>query len=442
MVTLSAAKRRRHSMVTLSAAKRRSIAILLLMLAAACSSDDSAGVGGAAGLATVIDSTGDSVEARVAGEVPVSAVRTLVEEMRIAPGVDDTTLFTETYEFDVNPKGRLWVYDRPSNSVLLFDPDGRLVRRIGRQGAGPGEFNASSGMVALGDTGFAVWDSRNARVSIFDSSGSFQTSWSTPSGFSTSNGLVTDRSGTLFLKRPVTPPRAGEILGRMGLVRLRAGGVLSDSIAPPDLPVPREVYVAERVYGKDSRSQSSTSSTYAPNYSWGWHPDGYFVAADGGKYEIILARPSVKPVVIRRQTLAVPIAEDEREEERASVLFQMRQTDPGWSWSGPPIPSSKAPLGEISIARDGRIWARVPVASERIPEADMPVVRDSLAPVYHFRTPVVYEVFASDGRFLGRVAFPPRARFIEADGDLVWTLVRNEDDLPAVVRFRITPGLQ
>jgi hypothetical protein len=428
-------------MVTLSAAKRRSIAILLT-LAAACSSGDSAGAAGAAGLATVIDSSGDSVVARVAGGVPASAVRALVEEMRIAPGVDDTTLFTEIYEFDVDPTGRLWVYDRPSNSLFLFDAAGTLIRRIGRQGAGPGEFNANGGMLALGDTGFAVWDSRNARVSIFDSSGSFRTSWSTPAGFSTSNGLVTDRSGTLFLKRPVTPPRAGEILGRMGLVRLRAGGVLSDSIAPPDLPVPREVYVAERVYGKDSRSQSSTSSTYAPNYSWGWHPDGYFVAADGGKYEIILARPSAKPLVIRRQTLAVPIAEEEREEERASVLFQMRQTDPGWSWSGPPIPSSKAPLGEISIARDGRIWARVPAPSERIPENELAPPWMKEAPVSHFRTPVVYEVFASDGRFLGRVAFPPRARFIEADGDLVWTLVRNEDDLPAVVRFRITPGLQ
>ena len=180
--------------------------VLVLACAAGCSSGDSSRAAGAAGLATVIDSTGDTVVAHVSGEVPASAIRTLAEEMRIAPGVDDTTLFTEIYEFDVNPKGRLWVYDRPSNSVLLFDPDGRLVRRIGRQGAGPGEFNASSGMVALGDTGFAVWDSRNARVSIFDSSGSFRTSWSTPSGFSTSNGLVTDRSGALLLRRPVTPP--------------------------------------------------------------------------------------------------------------------------------------------------------------------------------------------------------------------------------------------
>jgi len=374
--------------------------------------------------------------------VPAEAIRRLTEELRIAPTAEDTSLFTEVYELQVDQAGRAWVFDQPTKTFFVFGVDGKLVRRVGREGAGPGEFRQNNGMAFRGDSGLAILDASNARISFVDSAGTFLTSWLIPAGFSTDDGLITDRSGALFLKRPVTAPREGEILGRMGLVRLHPGGVLSDSIAPPDLQVPREVYVAERVYGKDSRSQSSTSSTYAPNYSWGWHPDGYFVAADGGKYEIILARPSAKPLVIRRQTLAVPIAEEEREEERANVLFNMRLTDPGWTWSGPPIPSSKAPLGEISIARDGRIWARVPAPSERIPESELapPWMKD--APVSHFRTPVVYEVFEARGVFLGRVAFPSRAQFIEADGDLVWVLARNEDDLPAVVRFRITPGLQ
>ena len=41
------------------------------------------------------------------------------------------------------------------------------------------------------------------------------------------------------MKRPVTPPREGEILGRMGLVRLKDGGAFADSSAAPDLIVPR-----------------------------------------------------------------------------------------------------------------------------------------------------------------------------------------------------------
>jgi hypothetical protein len=414
-------------------------AVLVTLLSGCGGSNPSAGAGGA-GLATTIDSSADTVVARVSGEVPAVLVRSLTEELRIAPGVDDTTLFTEVGEFDVDRSGRLWVYDRPSNSIFLFAADGKLIRRIGRQGGGPGEFNSNSGMVALGDSGLAVWDSRNARVSIFDSAGAFRTSWPTPAGFSTTNGLVTDSSGRLYLRRPVTAPRPGEILGRMGLVRLRPGAMLSDSSAPPDLPVPREVYVAEHSSGKDSRSVSSTSSTYAPNYSWTWHPHGYFVAGNGGKYEIVLARSGARPIVIRREGSPVPIAEAERAEERAEVEFNLRQTDPGWSWSGPPIPETKAPLGEISVSRDGRIWAKVPAPSERIPDDELDPPWTPKAPVSHFRGPVVYEVFDDSGRFLGRVNLPGRTRFIEADGDVVWAITRDRNDLPAVMRYRVTPG--
>lgn len=411
-----------------------------LILSAGCGAAG-AREGDPAGLATATDSTADSVFATTEGEVPPDAVRHLQEELRIAPTEDDTTLFTEVFEFDVDRAGRIWVYDGPSTSIFLFGGSGNLLRRIGRRGGGPGEFNQNSGMVALADTGLAVWDPSNARVSFFDSAGTFRTSWPTPGGFSTSNGLITDRSGALFARRPVTSPREGEILGRIGLVRLAVGGAFADSLAPPDLDVPRDLYVAERVMGKDSRSRSSMSSTHAPGYHWGWHPDGFFVVGQGGKYEIVIARPGGKPVVIRRRLPGVPVSAEERDEERERITFTLRQTDPGWSWSGPALPETKAPLSALFISRDGRIWARVAAPSERIPEAELDAPRRPGAPVTHFRTPTVHEVFAADGRFLGRITFPSRSRLIEADGHLVWALVRDEAGLPAVARFRIDPPL-
>ena len=406
-----------------------------LLLLAACGASSGSGAG-SGGLPTRIDSTGDTVFARIEGDVPSSAVRRLVEELRIAPGAEDTTLFTEAYEFVVDPSGRFWVYDRPTNTILVFDAHGALVRRVGRQGSGPGEFNGNSGMIALGDSGLAIWDSRNWRISLFSSAGDFRTSWLTPSGFSTSNGLITDRSGALFLKRPVTPAREGEILGRMGLVRIKPDRTLGDSLAPPDLPVPREVYVAT---SPDGKGRSSTGSSFAPNYHWAWHRDGYFVVADGGNYAIILARSAAKPLVIRRTLPAVPIDPAERDEERARIQWSMRQTDPGWGWSGPPIPDVKAPVQGLFLARDGRIWVRVAVPSERIPEAELAAPRPDRPPVQHFRTPPVYEVFAPDGRFVGRVALPGRTRLMEADGELVWLLGRDADDLPALLRLHLEP---
>lgn len=418
----------------------RNVPVGAMLCLAACGRGAAGASADASGLATVIDSTGDSVVARVTGAVPAAAVRHLVEEFRIAPAADDTTLFTDIGDVEVDRLGRLWVFDRPTNSIFLFGADGHLIRRVGRQGGGPGEYRQAGGMVALSDGGLALWDPSNARVSFLDSSGTFRTSWPLPGGFATNDGLLRDTSGVLYLKRPVTPPREGEILGRLGLVRLREGGAFGDSLVPPDLDVPRELYVATRVNG-GNRSQSSTSSRFAPNYYWGWHPEGRFVVAHGGRGEIVVAAAGGKALVIRRETPAVPIAGEERDEEKARITYAMRRTDPGWTWSGPPIPEVKAPISGLFLAADGRIWVTVPVPSEPVPAEDQPVRRDSLAPVMHYRTPLVYEVYSSSGRFLGRIAFPGRTRLVEARDNFVWAIVRDADDLPAVVRFRVEPGL-
>ncbi len=410
---------------------KRQGTIVVWLLSVACGTT---GAGGA--ISTAIDSTGDSVIVTIRGDVPAADVRHLVPEVVIAPGIDDTTLFTSVWEFDVDDAGRFWVYDNGSNSIFQFAPDGALIRRIGREGAGPGEFRQDGGMVTLPGDGLAVWDSRNSRITELDSTGRFMASRPLPGGFSSNDGLYSDRSGALYLRRPVTEPREGEILGRMGLVPVGPNGEFTDSLAPPDLPVPRQVYLAEQ-----EGNRSSTSSRYAPNYYWGWLPSGEFVAAHGGEYRMVIARRTGRSIVVQRVTGAVPVDPEERSIEEQSITYNMRQTEPGWSWRGPPLPTEKAPMVGLATDRDGRIWAQVAMPSERIPEAELPVQRDSLQPVIRHRMPVAYEVFTASGEFLGRVEFPARARFIDASGDNVWILGRDENDVPAVGRYRLVPGL-
>ena len=410
------------------------LVVVVCILPFACAGSDKS-AGGAAGLATVFDSTADTITARIDGGVPVSALRSMDIVMRIAPAVDDTSLFTEVADFEVDVANRIWVYDYQGRRMFLFDSAGALVRRIGRQGSGPGEFASGNGIVALTDTGIAILDAQNARISFFSANGDFRTSFPVPSGFSTSNGLVTDHSHTLFLRRPVTPPREGEILGRMGLVRLKPDGSFGDSLAPPDLPVPRDVFLA---VSPDGRSRSSTSSSFAPNYFWDWHPDGFFVAGHGGRYEIVIERHGARPVVIHRTAPPVALLPDESAEEKERITWQMRQTQPGWAWNGPEIPQAKAPLTGLMMARDGNIWARVASVSERIPQDELAPQREKGPPVRHYRSPGVYEVFAPTGRFLGRVPLPPRTTLIQADGDFVWGIMRDAVDLPSIVRFRLS----
>ncbi len=423
-------------------AARRALTPITLLLAAATA----AACGEASArdpLRTVFDSTSapDTVIATTAGEVPRALVRAVTEELRIAPEVDDTTLFGEVFEFDVGADGRLYVYDYAGNQILLFGNDGTLIRRIGRAGSGPGEFNQNGGMLVLPDGRVAQWDSRNARMSFFTADGDFINQWTVPAGFSTSNGLRTDTSGTLYWYRPVTERREGEILGRMGLVRLADGGGFADSLVPPDLPVERITYISQQ---KNERGEvvgtSATGPAHAPGFLWGWHRDGHFVSIATSRYRVESSRPG-RALRILRDAPPIPIPEDERAWDQERITFNMKQNQPTWSWSGPPIPTEKPPVAGLSLSRDGRIWIRVATPSELIPETERDEQLENRAPVRRYRDALEYEVFEKDGTFLGRVALPHRSTWMEADGDLVWYLQRDEDGLPAVVRARIAPGL-
>ena len=54
----------------------------------------------------------------------------------------ESAYFANGFALRVRPdeKGSLYVVDQMTNRVLLYDPNGKLIRMIGRQGQGPGEY--------------------------------------------------------------------------------------------------------------------------------------------------------------------------------------------------------------------------------------------------------------------------------------------------------------
>jgi hypothetical protein len=70
------------------------------------------------------------------------------------------------------PDGSIVVRDRFDPGVLLFDAAGRLVRRIGQRGRGPGDFGQLGGSVGLfGDTIWAA-DTQGWSIQVFSPEGS------------------------------------------------------------------------------------------------------------------------------------------------------------------------------------------------------------------------------------------------------------------------------
>jgi 6-bladed beta-propeller len=83
----------------------------------------------------------------------------------------------------IGPGGNLYVTDY-SQRVTVISPDGKVLRRWGKRGSGPGEFDfqtedptdpkALNGKIAVGSNGLVyVSDSGNARVEVFTAEGRF-----------------------------------------------------------------------------------------------------------------------------------------------------------------------------------------------------------------------------------------------------------------------------
>jgi hypothetical protein len=68
--------------------------------------------------------------------------------------------------------GRVAIANAGTSEIRVFRRDGTLSRRIGRQGAGPGEFRALSWIgTSTGDT-LLAWDPSDLRITVFGSDGS------------------------------------------------------------------------------------------------------------------------------------------------------------------------------------------------------------------------------------------------------------------------------
>jgi hypothetical protein len=131
----------------------------LLLASAACSGSDS---GGGAG-EVVVDSAGTFPVVTVRGESPRWTARHL-----FTLGTPDSGAieFGSVRSVLLDPSGTLVVVDSRNRRVLEFDSTGTLVRQVGRDGAGPGEYREPYSVAWL-DGGLAVLDPGSPRLSVF-----------------------------------------------------------------------------------------------------------------------------------------------------------------------------------------------------------------------------------------------------------------------------------
>ena len=327
---------------------------------------------------------------------------TLEEVKRIG----DPNTFYNIRAVAVDRNSDVYVADR-SNTVRVFDNTGALLRTIGQQGSGPGEFAWIVGMAIDPHQSLWVVDYRNARFSIFDASGQlrrevrrdrsmFYVPWP---GRIDSSGIVHD-----FTRLPDVA------WSSYAPVRLNASG---DIEAVAALPVYQERHVP-----------------FAPRLLWTLAPSGdvWFGISDSYRlYKITFDGDTV--VMTERDVLPAKISRSERRaafegwQARVGTIRAAAGTSGGQVVRQSEIPDTKPIFRALWVDSAGHLWVVLAETGGNMVDK--------------------FDIFDPAGRYLGRVESPELldATVVPAfQGDQMYAVTRDDDDVPYVVQYAINYG--
>jgi hypothetical protein len=417
-----------------SIARRAALLFATCVFVGACSTGSADGAG--APYQTVVDTLGDTIVARTTGDVPERFLRHVEVEWKTDVDPSDTVnTIGDVSEIAVGTDGRVFVWDDVTPTIWLVADNGRSMKRIGRKGSGPGEYDQLNGLVVRSDGHLIAWDAGNARLNVYDADGTPITSWLAPIRNTYSAGALTaDTANRVWMRNVSIPGTDGNSIPVY--VRWNASGV-ADTVRQPDVPEGSPLLRVRSPNGNMSQSRTIPYSTFPTRAI---SPLGFGVWSPLRPYTIH-GQTGGRPLRIERDFVPVPLSDDERAQHRVRIEASMRRVNPAWTWDGPDVPADKPPLSGIQMGTDGRFWVALYVASERY-EPDPPAATQANPlPPLNYRAPEKrWDVFEPDGRYVGRVVAPRLFTAYAFDGDSLWGILRDENDVPSIVKMRMVFG--
>ncbi|HKS07665.1 MAG TPA: 6-bladed beta-propeller [Gemmatimonadaceae bacterium] len=375
----------------------------------------------------------DTLVVRGNGDVPASAVRRLVPEWQAS---DASAEIGTVDGMAVAPDGRVYVWDEKTPSLWMLNADGTGLKRIGRKGAGPGEYDGINGITIRPDGKLAAWDAGNSRINIYNADGSFVANWLIKmSGRTyTSGALTADVRNRVWMQwsvpNPANPTDRQQNLG--AIVGYDLAGVLRDTIIIPQYPGDPIL----RAQSPDGGSRMGRTLPFGTSTRSATSPLGFVVSGPGRPY-VFNTTFNGRPVRVEREYTPVAVTRDERDKYHAQLEASMRRTQPDWKWSGPDIPDTKPAYGSFLIGAEGRIWVQLSVESEKYTPDAPATAQPNPLPVVPYRSRELrWDIYEPDGKFVGRVAVARGFTPYAARGDAIWGVTRDADDVPTVVKLR------
>lgn len=312
--------------------------------------------------------------------------------------------------------GRIVIANGGTQELRYFDPTGRHLLTVGREGEGPGEFKALGLVVRLAGDTVAAYDWNLRRLSYFDAAGAFvhSTLLDFPGGFASPIGRFSD--GSWLANRGFTFAPGGDgsevVRDTLPLLLFDSAGALRDSVGR--FPM-FEFYVrseARSAYARSLPFGRSTETVVAGERFYAGHNERYEI----GRYTADAAPELI--VRLARAPVSVTSADIEALKaealERAASGFRA-QTER--IFQEIPFPSTFPAFADLQTDPDGNLW-----------------VLDYSRPGDDARR---WTVFSPGGHALGHVDAPPGMRVMEIGRDYVLGVWRDELDVEHVRRHRL-----
>lgn len=387
---------------------------------------------------TVTDSAGVTIVSNPLVGLWAEADRwTLEEELKIGAVEGEPA-----YEFGailsggiaVDSHGRVFVLDAQAQEIRVFSDRGQYLQTIGGRGRGPGEFaGADVVLMGPGDTLF-VPDRRNQRMNRFAPDGSFigSSRFSREDGLSmafraNSSGAIAEQVRPFFFSSS-WPDNPQDIF-----VTWLSDGTRSDTLA---------VFPSGQSMAVEGGAVHST--WYAPETCWDLTDDMRLLVGMNDEYSFRVISPGGKPDrVVTKEYEARPV----RDQDIRRVKSHMQNR---WSRIGAPpdqierlwglqhfhpfLPAYRA----LYEGPERTIWVqRVKAPSEMAEEETEWFTWPS---DWGARN---WDVFDSDGLYLGEVTMPPRFTPSVFKDDRLYGHWLDELGVSYVVRLRIVgdPGV-
>lgn len=351
----------------------------------------------------------------------------LVETLRFGEldGAPEYT-FGDIEGLAVSEAGVIWVVDGQVPVIRRYDPDGRYLGDVGREGQGPGEYGERvEGIQPYPGGRMAIYDPRNARVTVYDTAGTYLESHPVQAALYTADVFSVDVDGHFLVKASGPRPASGEDL-QIFWLKIGPTGELVDSI-PFQRPASSGFVLSTSV---------GYRAAFPPGTAMAWSPLGYVVQADNRDYTLRFTPPDGSERVLARpwEPVEVQAGEEAMWEAWADAFREGGSTIEDFEG----VPDRKPAFRNVRVDAEGRIWVdRYAEAERRQVEPRAP---EDPRPLFDWRQRPTYDVVEPDGTFLGTLVFPPGVGPWFARGDEVWSVARGELGEAYVVRYRVGPA--